>query len=44
MGFEKEFVILDKQQWPSSGIPILRDGEECQKCLCEFDATTKVGV
>lgn len=44
MGIEKEFVILDKQQWPRSGILILRGGEECHKCLYEFDATTEAGV
>lgn len=44
MGLEEEFVISDKQQWPSSGIPILRDGEECQKCLSEFDMITKTGM
>lgn len=44
MGLEKEFVILDKQQWPSSGIPILRNGEGCQKYLCGFDATAKARV
>lgn len=38
----KEFEVLDKNQWSSSGIPILSKDEESQKHLGKVDTTTKV--